>query len=101
MQHYVITFVTGLPPVSSTNKTDRHDISGVKHHNPKPDHIIALKLRVINTGRFIFPIYTANSIEKPCGSEASRHLARLRKGKAIDSIDAILASTEIICIGYK
>ena len=29
---------SGYQPVSSTNKTDRHDIteSGVKHHNPNP-----------------------------------------------------------------
>ena len=49
IQHYVIKFVSDLRqiigffpgiPVSSTNKTDCHDIivveSGVKHYNPNP-----------------------------------------------------------------
>ena len=44
-------------PVSSTSKTDRHDIteSGIKHHNPNPTlHIdILLLCIIINETNFI------------------------------------------------
>jgi hypothetical protein len=58
IQHYVIKFVSNFrhvsgfspgTPVSSTNNTDRHDIteinivgSGVKHHNPPTLNMIHL-----------------------------------------------------------
>ena len=68
IQHYVIIFVSDLRQfgsfllVSSTNKTDRHDIteSGVKYHKQKPtNYKLRLDFGTIPTvGHLLFFIYS-------------------------------------------
>jgi hypothetical protein len=50
IQHYVIKFIDTM--ISSTNKTDCHDItesveSGIKHHNPPPPFMMLLKFDLL------------------------------------------------------
>ena len=51
----VYGFLRSLDPVSSNNKTDSHDITEIKHHNPKPYVFVfaSLNLSALGTGPWL------------------------------------------------